>query len=103
VLAGAWLQGGWIALIGFFLRNAAQASYQQLMIRRALEGVSVSQIMSEDVVCVPGDVTIGQAVDDWFLKYRYDAFGSSSTATTPSPYAAKRESRGCSPSMTHGA
>ena len=73
VLLGSW-GGAWMALIGFFLRGAAQSSYQQLLVRRALEGVPLSEIMSADVVCIAGETTLEDAVNDWFLRYRYDAF-----------------------------
>ncbi len=73
VLLGSW-GGAWMALVGFFLRGAAQSSYQRLIVRRALEGVPLSAIMSADVVCIAGETTLEDAVNDWFLRYRYDAF-----------------------------
>jgi len=36
-VAGDVIGGVWMFLIGMFLRNAAQMSYQQLLVRKALE------------------------------------------------------------------
>jgi CBS domain-containing protein len=30
--------------------------------------------MTENVVCLPADATIREAVDDWFLTHRFEAF-----------------------------
>ncbi len=73
VVSGA-LGGIWMALVGWFLRSAAQSSYQQLLVRRALEGVPVSYLMAREVVCVPGDITLEEAVDQWFMTHRFDGF-----------------------------
>jgi Zn-dependent protease/CBS domain-containing protein len=74
LLAGEVVGGVWLFLIGLFLRGAARANYQQLLIRRALEGVPISHLMATDVVCIPGEVTLEQAVNEWFFRYRYDGF-----------------------------
>ena len=37
-IGGNVIGGVWMFLIGMFLRNAAQMSYQQLLVRKALEG-----------------------------------------------------------------
>jgi Zn-dependent protease/CBS domain-containing protein len=66
--------GVWLVLIGVFLRGAARANYQQLLVRRALEGVPISELMATEVVCIPAEVTVEQAVNEWFFRYRYDGF-----------------------------
>jgi len=73
--AGIFAWGGaWLALIGLFLRSAAQTSYQQLLIRRALEGVPIGELMSTALVCMPAETLLKDAVDEWFLRYRYHGF-----------------------------
>ena len=74
VLAQQVVSGVWLVLIGIFLRGAARANYQQLLVRRALEGVPISHLMATDVVCIPADVTLEHAVNEWFFRYRYDGF-----------------------------
>ena len=65
LFTGNLLGGLWFVLIGFFLRNGAKQSYQQLVMRRALEGVSVAEVMSREVITVPADISVQDAVDDY--------------------------------------
>lgn len=67
MLAGNVGDGLWIALIGFFLDNAAAAQVQQVMFQGLLEGHKVSQAMSSQCPAVPGDLTLQQLVDEHVL------------------------------------
>jgi Zn-dependent protease/predicted transcriptional regulator len=60
---GNVLGGIWFVLIGLFLRNAAGINYQQVFVRRALEGVRARDVMARDVVAVPPDMTIENVVE----------------------------------------
>jgi len=62
------LDGLWLILIGWFLNNAAQSSYQQLQIREVLRGVNVEQIMKKDIEVLPAQTKLREAVDDYFLR-----------------------------------
>jgi Zn-dependent protease/CBS domain-containing protein len=66
--------GLWIAFIGWFLSSAAQQSYQQLLVHDVLEGVPVARIMRRSGYSLPEGVTLGQAVNDWFLRTDEHAF-----------------------------
>lgn len=66
-----WLGGIWSFLIGVFLRNAAVASYQQLLVRQSLEGTPIRQFMNPDPVAVAPDTPIDRLVEDYLLKYHY--------------------------------
>ncbi|MGO9620733.1 MAG: site-2 protease family protein [Desulfobaccales bacterium] len=66
--------GLWIFLIGLFLRNAARGSYQQLLVRRALEGERISRFMTRDPITVPPAITVAQLVEDYVLKYHFKMF-----------------------------
>ncbi len=66
--------GLWIFLIGLFLRNAARMSYQQLLVRRALEGERISRFMTRDPITVPSTITVAQLVDDYVLRYHFKMF-----------------------------
>src|SRR6185369_10905906 len=58
VLTTANLVGGmWLVLIGWFLRNAATVSYQQLRLHKVLEDVRVQDAMERDFDVVPPDLT----------------------------------------------
>ncbi|GAC1617711.1 MAG: site-2 protease family protein [Candidatus Acidiferrum sp.] len=55
---GDFVSGGWLALIGFYLRNAAQESVAQVTIRQSLIGLSAGDVMSQDVPTVGGHLSL---------------------------------------------
>ena len=63
------LGGLWLVLIGFFLRHAARGSYQQLVIRHALEGVRAEDLMVRDVPCVPPDMRLSAVLDEVIIPH----------------------------------
>ncbi len=67
------LSGIWLIALGWFLQNAAQQSYQQLLIRRFFEGVRVGQLMEPDPPIIAPDVTIDELVDA-LLAYNVRSF-----------------------------
>jgi Zn-dependent protease/predicted transcriptional regulator len=67
IWSGNLIGGIWFLLIGFFLRNAAGSSYQQLLIRRALQGVLASDLMNRDVAVVSPHTSLVEAVDGVIL------------------------------------
>jgi Zn-dependent protease len=66
--------GAWMALVGFFLRNAARLSYQQLLLRTALEGEPVARFMKTDPVTVPRHLSVRELVDDYFLRHTHKLY-----------------------------
>jgi len=81
VFRGAFIGGLWLVLIGFFLRQAAGASYLQVVIDSTLKGVTVGDIMKPDVITVTEDLSIQSLVDDYFFKYHFDCFPVSDRGT----------------------
>lgn len=71
---GSLMQGLWLAFIGWFLRNAAAASYQQLLIRRALEGEPVSRFMTPHPVTAPSEITLSDFVENYVYRYHFKMF-----------------------------
>ena len=67
------LSGIWLIALGWFLQNAAQQSYQQLVIRRLFEGVHVGQLMDPDPPTIRPDATIDELVDA-LLAYNVRSF-----------------------------
>jgi Zn-dependent protease/predicted transcriptional regulator len=74
VLLGNFIGGMWWALIGFFLRRAAGASYEQLVVKQMLEGEPVSRFMSTSLVTVPPSTTLRSLVEDYVYRYQYKMF-----------------------------
>jgi Zn-dependent protease/predicted transcriptional regulator len=73
-VGGNIVGGMWQFLIGMFLRGAAQMSYQQVLIRRALEGESIDRFMQANVVTVSPSTTIRQLVEDYIYRHHYKMF-----------------------------
>jgi len=71
---GNIIGGVWMFLIGMFLKSAAQMSYQQLLVRKALEGEAVRRFMNAHPVTVQDSITVAQLVDDYIYKYHYKMF-----------------------------
>lgn len=74
LFGGLILNGLWLILIGWFLNNAADYSYQQLVLRTSLEGVRVGELMTRSPETVPPNLTLRELVDEYFLQQRYQAY-----------------------------
>ena len=74
VLRGNVIGGLWWFLIGLFLRGAAQMSYQQLLVRRALEGEHISRFMTRNPVTVPPTITVAELVENYVLHHHFKMF-----------------------------
>ncbi len=66
--------GFWLILIGAFLYQSASSSYQQLLLKNALSGLKVEDLMSTDVKTVAPDIDLLALVNDYFLTYKYGRF-----------------------------
>ena len=74
LLAGNVIGAVWQFLIGMFLRNAAQGSYQQVLVRRALEGEPVSRFMQPNVVTVEPSLSVDTFVEDYVYRLHHKMF-----------------------------
>jgi Zn-dependent protease/CBS domain-containing protein len=74
LLAGDLAGGIWFAFIGWFLVQAARSSYQELQLQQLLRGVEAEDVMAADLLRIPPDLSLQQAVDDYFMRYDHGAF-----------------------------
>lgn len=74
VFMGNLIGGVWWVLIGMFMRGASQMSYQQLIVRRSLEGEKVRRFMVSDPVTVSPSISIEDLVEDYVYKYHFKMF-----------------------------
>ena len=74
VLTGNVVGGMWWFILGLFLHAAAKGSYQQLLIRKALEGEPVRQFMKPDPQVVRPDITLESLAQDYIYRYHYKMF-----------------------------
>jgi len=64
---GAFLSGIWIAIIGWFLNSAAEATRRQLRVQQAFTGVKVSDVMNPEPQTVSPDRSLRDVVDEYVL------------------------------------
>lgn len=66
--------GLWLIFVGLFMKQSAAGSYQAVMLRRALVGVQVKQIMTENVISVDWLMPIDQLINDFVYKHQFTNF-----------------------------
>jgi len=71
---GDVVNGIWLALIGFILNGSARGAIAQTEITDRIEGLSVGDVMDRQPVAIPERLTVEQALDEFFLRYRYPWF-----------------------------
>ncbi|MGE5293224.1 MAG: site-2 protease family protein [Solirubrobacterales bacterium] len=73
-ISGGFVAGIWYFLIGMFIRSAAEMSYRQVLLRRALGGEPISHFMETNPVTVPPTITVRDLVNDYFYRYHHKMF-----------------------------
>ena len=74
LISGSIISGIWFIFIGLFLQEAADVSYRQVVMKKFLSGAKVKNVMTQDVITVPGDMTLKELIDEYFLKLRHTTF-----------------------------
>lgn len=74
IFAGALVSGIWLILIALFLRSLAEQGYETVVLRRALQGATVEQVMAKDLVTVSPRTTLRELVDEYLLVHGYHSF-----------------------------
>lgn len=64
---GDWVSGLWVLFIGFFLDSASRSSYQQLTLRQLLDGHVASEIMTEDCLLLPPQLSLDVFVEHYLV------------------------------------
>jgi Zn-dependent protease/CBS domain-containing protein len=73
-IQGVLIGGIWFIFIGFFLQQAADSGYYQVLMRNGLKGHNVEEVMQRDVITIDAETSIGMAVKDYFMPYRFNSF-----------------------------
>lgn len=74
VFSGLLVTGIWLALVGFILSGSARAATVQTSISGRLEGLTVADVMDSEPVTIPAELTVGEALDEYFLRYQWPWF-----------------------------
>jgi Zn-dependent protease/predicted transcriptional regulator len=69
-----FIAGAWLIFLGTFLGQAAKGAAYQTALMSKIEGVRVADVMDAEPVAIPGDMTIEEALHEYFLRYRYPWF-----------------------------
>ncbi len=67
-LGGNLVQGLWLLLIGWFLNNAARASYLQLLLAQAMESLEVADLMRTRFESIQAEEPLQDFIDDKLLR-----------------------------------
>jgi Zn-dependent protease len=68
IVSGMLFQGLWLVLIGWFLTNAASASYRMLILRDLLEGVRARDMMRTHFESVPAQMRVADFVENHLMQ-----------------------------------
>ena len=63
----SWFNGLLLIFIGWFLRDAARASYQQVLLRDALTGITARQVTDYDCPLIPPHLNLMELVQQYIL------------------------------------
>jgi Zn-dependent protease len=74
IFAGDVFGGVWLALIGMVINGSARAASAQTAITGRIEGVRVADVMDREPVAIPDGLSVEQALDEYFLRYRWPWF-----------------------------
>jgi len=83
LMVGAWsgalgqsiaTNGGWLIIIGAFLFSAALASRRQAAQRTSLTSMTVRQVMVHHVVTLRPEMSVQDAVDQYFVPHGFGGF-----------------------------
>jgi Zn-dependent protease/CBS domain-containing protein len=74
IFAGQVFAGVWLALIGFVINGSARGAAMQTEITGKIEGMRVYDVMDREPVTIPGELSVEQALNEYFLRYRWPWF-----------------------------
>jgi Zn-dependent protease len=73
-LMGNVFSGVWLALIGMVINGSARGASMQTALTDRIGDVRVADVMDREPVTIPGDLSVEQALDEYFLRYRWPWF-----------------------------
>lgn len=71
---GNLIGGIWMAVIGLFIRGASQSAYQQMLLRRSLEGEKVRRFMKSEPITVSPSISVEDLIEDYIYKYHFKLY-----------------------------
>jgi Zn-dependent protease/predicted transcriptional regulator len=68
------ISGLWFIFIGLFMKQSAMGSYHAVVLQRALEGVQIREIMTQNVVTVDWLTSVDELVREYIYKHQFSSF-----------------------------
>ncbi|MEX1072338.1 MAG: site-2 protease family protein [Chloroflexota bacterium] len=66
--------GVWLALIGWFLSNAAEATVAQMSVEHSLRGIKVREVMEDNPPSISPNETVAELVNDRLIRGEHRSF-----------------------------
>lgn len=74
ILQGNFIGGVWFGFIGWYLQNAAVASYSQVKLQQNLRGLPVTEVMRKDMPNVPSHISLQEFANEFILGRQRTSF-----------------------------
>ncbi len=74
IFSGSLIGGLWLIFIALFLKGAASASYQSIVIEQVLGSERVSDLMVRDPITIDASTIVADAVRDHFMHHGYGGY-----------------------------
>jgi CBS domain-containing protein len=74
IFGGSLINGVWFVFLGWFLLNAARSEEAGGLIRQALSGISVREVMTPNPVQAPDNISVEDALHSYVLASRHSTF-----------------------------
>jgi CBS-domain-containing membrane protein len=74
IFTGSIVGGVWSAFLGWFLLSAARSEEAGGLIRQALSGITVRDVMTPNPVQAPDNITVEDALGSYVLASRHSTF-----------------------------
>jgi Zn-dependent protease len=74
IASGDAFGGVWLALIGMVINSSARAASLQTKLTGHVSDLTVADVMDREPVAIPDELSVEQALDEYFLRYRWPWF-----------------------------
>lgn len=74
VFEGDVINGVWLAMIGLFLSQSNRYQSQSVRLEAIFSGMTVRNLMTEDIISVSPGMTVDQVIRGFFFNYKHPCF-----------------------------
>jgi Zn-dependent protease len=74
LIEGDPLGGIWLGILGFVLYQSARAAQMQSEVASRIGGMTIGDVMDREPVAIPAALSVEEALDEYFLRYRWPWF-----------------------------